>query len=156
MADLGGVFDARTVEPGAGMKPVPAGKYKAVIRRSEKKQNSKKTGHMIELTLEIVQGEYQGKRIMTWLNLWNPSTVAVEIARGELSAICHATGVMNLTDTQQLHDIPLLINVKVKERSDKKGEYNNEIDSYERTDASQTPQPAMASNGSDADEAPWT
>lgn len=154
MADLGGVFDARTVDPSAGIKPVPAGKYKAVIRKSEKKANSKKTGHLIELTFEIVEGEYRGKRIMTWLNLWNPSTVAVEIARGELSAICHATGVMNLSDTQQLHDIPFIISVKVKERSDKKGEYANEIDAYERTESQASQQATYVAATSD-DSAPW-
>lgn len=156
MAALDGVFDARTVEPNAGLKPVPVGKYKAIIRKSEKKANSAKTGHYIEMVFEIVEGDSRGKRVYARLNLWNPNNTAVEIARGELSAICHATGVMNLSDTQQLHNIPLMIKVSVKERNDKKGEYTNEIDGYERTDvAAHNSQATYVAAKSADDVAPW-
>ncbi len=55
----------------------------------------------------------------------------VKIARSELSAICHAVGVMQPRDSVELHNLPLVIVVKLKKREDT-GELTNEIKGYER------------------------
>ncbi len=49
----------------------------------------------------------------------------------ELSAICHATGVMRPNDSVELHDIPLVLDVKVAKRNDT-GDLTNEIKGYDR------------------------
>jgi hypothetical protein len=59
---------------------------------------------------------------------------AVKIARAELSAICRAVGVMAPKDSIELHDLPLVIKVKVKRRKDTE-ELQNEIAGYEPKDA---------------------
>ncbi len=74
------------------------------------------------------------------LNLNNPNDQAVGIARSELSSICRAVGVMKLTDSAQLHDLPLIIKVSQR-KNPESGEIGNEIKGYEPKASGQT-QPA--------------
>jgi hypothetical protein len=48
----------------------------------------------------------------------------VEIAQRTLSAICHATGKMQVTDSEQLHLIPMLADVTVQPPKNGYGESN--------------------------------
>ena len=148
MANLNG-FDARDVDPAVGFEPVPANKYLAVITASEMKQTKAGDGQYLELTFQIVEGEYKGRSLWARLNLDNPNTTAVQIARAELSAICRAIGVMTPKDSHELHDLPLVISVKLKKREDN-GEMTNEIKGYEKKEEA-TGQPQQAS----ADTPPW-
>lgn len=145
-------FNSDDHEPRTGFDPIPAGKYKAVITDSEEKPTKAGTGSYIQFTIEVIEGEHKGRKLWARLNLNNPSAQAVEIARGELSAICRAVGVKQLKDTAQLHDLPLV--VKVKQKSDKdSGEVRNEIGGYEPAGGAGVngpkPPPAKPSN------APW-
>ena len=48
-------------------------------------------------------------------SIWStPTPPTVEIAQRTLSAICHATGLMQVDDSEQLHLIPLIADVKVQ------------------------------------------
>jgi hypothetical protein len=128
MANLNG-FDASQVEPSSELAPVPAGKYLAVITDSEMRPTKAGTGHYLQLTFEIIEGEHKGRRLWSRLNLDNPNATAVRIAKAELSAICRAVGVMAPRDSVELHNIPLVIRVKCTKRPDT-GEINNEINGY--------------------------
>jgi hypothetical protein len=122
-------FNAHEVEPNVTFEPVPAGKYIAVIVDSEMKQTKSGNGNYLELTFEITEGEYQGRKVWARLNIDNPNADAVKIARGELSAICRAVNVMMPNDSVDLHNLPLEINVKCKKRDDT-DEISNEIKGY--------------------------
>ena len=139
MADLNG-FDARTVEPTADFDPLPAGKYVAAITESEMKPTKSGNGHYLQLTFTILEGEYRNRVLWARLNLDNPNQTAVKIARSELSAICHAVGVLAPKDSVELHNLPLQITVKVKKRDDN-GELTNEIKGYAKKDAADGRQP---------------
>jgi hypothetical protein len=128
MADLSG-FDANQIEPTGDFDPIPAGKYLAVITDSEMKSNKAGTGSLLQLTFQIIEGEYQNRLIWTRLNLDNPNAVAVQIARADLSAICRAVGVPSPKDSVELHNLPLVINVRCKKRNDT-GDIVNEIKGY--------------------------
>jgi hypothetical protein len=123
-------FDANSVEPNASMDPLPAGWYKAVFTASEEKPTKAQTGSYLQLTAEIIEGEYQSRKVIERLNLNNPNSTAVEIAQRTLSGICRAIGVMTPRDSVDLHDKPFMVKVAVKPGS---GDYgpNNEIKSYE-------------------------
>lgn len=123
-------FDAANVEPTRSFSPIPAGKYRAAITGSEFKPTRAGNGRFLELTIEILSGEYQGRRVWSRLNLENPSQQAKAIAQSELSAICRATGVMKPRQTEELHDIPMVVGVKLKKRSDN-GELTNEVAGFE-------------------------
>lgn len=129
MADMQG-FNANEVEPAVAFEAIPAGKYMAAITESEMKATKDGSGSYLQLTFTILEGEYKGRSLWARLNLDNPNQTAVKIARGELSAICRAVGVMTPQDSCDLHNIPLLITVKVKKRDDN-GEMANEVKGYE-------------------------
>lgn len=86
------------------------------------------------------------------LNLDNPNATAVEIARRELSSICRSVGVLVPTDSADLHNLPCMIHVRVKRRSDT-GELQNEIKGYSKKDA--VAQPIAASDVGNSSDPPW-
>ena len=141
MADLGG-FDANTVDPSVGFEPVPAGNYLAAITASEMKGTKKGDGHYLALEFQVIDGEFKGRKLYVNLNLDNPNRTAVEIARGELSAICRAVGVMVPKDSQELHNLPLQLTVGMEKRKDT-GELQNKIKKYLPKNAG-VEQPAQA------------
>lgn len=150
MANLNG-FDATAVDPNFAFDPVPAGKYTAVITASEMKPTKKGTGQYLELTFQVIEGEHKGRNLWARLNLDNPGATAVKIARAELSAICRAVGVLAPKDSTELHNLPLVIKVGVKNRDDN-GEQTNVIKGYEKKDAAAARAPAVAGNNSTP---PW-
>ena len=108
MAYLGS-FDANTVEP-ADFSALPAGDYSVLISSSEWKP-AKSGGQYLSLTLQVLEGPHQGRFLWHNLNLNHPTAQAAEIAQRELSAICRAVGRMTIEDSEQLHDIPMIVKV---------------------------------------------
>ena len=144
MADLNG-FNANQVEPSTEFEAIPAGKYLAMITDSEMKATKSGSGSYLLLTFQILEGEYKGRFVWARLNLHNANATAVQIARGELSAICRAVGVMTPNDSVELHKLPLLITVKCKKRDDS-GDVSNEVKGFaKREAASGQPQQAATS-----------
>jgi hypothetical protein len=127
-------FDANTVDPATSFDPIPDGKYIAAITDSEMKPTKSGTGHYLELSFDIVDGPFKGRKVWARLNLDNPNATTVEIAGSELSAICRAVGVMRPQDSAELHHLPLSITVASKRRDDT-GEMTNYIKGYEKQDA---------------------
>ena len=148
--DLNG-FNAENVEPNAPRDPIPAGWYKAVIEATEEKPTKAQTGSYLQLTIQVIEGDHAGRKVIDRLNLNNPNATAVEIAQRTLSSICRAVGVMTPRDSADLMDKPMMVKVKVKPAS---GEYSasNEVDDYAAPDKAATP--AAASGG--ASTPPWT
>ncbi len=134
MSNLAG-FNASEIDPSFGFEPIPAGKYLAAITDSEEKPTKKGNGSYLELTFQVLEGAYKGRLVWSRLNLDNPNAESVKMARGELSAICHAVGVMAPRDSVELHNIPLIITVGVKKRNDS-GDLTNVIKEYAKKDAS--------------------
>ena len=133
MADLNG-FDANQVEPTGDFDPIPAGKYVAVITDSEMKATKAGTGSLLQLTFQVIEGEYSNRLLWARLNLDNPNATAVQIARADLSAICRAVGVLAPKDSVELHNLPLVIHVRCKKRSDT-GDLVNEIKGYSKKES---------------------
>lgn len=123
------VFNAQEVEPQSSYDPVPAGTYTAEITESEIKPTKNNNGEYLQLTFKIIDGDHSGRLIWDRLNLVNTNETAVEIARANLSAICHSVGELNLQDTEQLHNKPLRIKVKVRPATDNY-DASNEISGY--------------------------
>lgn len=149
MADLRG-FDANNVEPAGDFEPIPAGKYLAVITDSEMKPTKAGTGNYLQLTFQIIEGPYSNRLLWARLNLDNPNDTARKIAQGELSALCRAVGVLAPNDSVELHNLPLVIHVRCKKRSDT-GEITNEIKGYSKKE---TPPPPPSNSAPAAKSTP--
>ena len=145
-------FNAHEVAPAVALEAVPAGKYNALITESEFKQTKSGNGHFLELTFEIIEGEFKGRKVWARLNLDNPNQQAVQIARGELSAICRAVNVMQPKDSVELHNLPLEISVKCKKRDDS-DELSNEIKGYAAKGSSGSP--SAPAEQAQTNTAPW-
>jgi hypothetical protein len=113
MAQIGH-FDATTVAPREDMTPLQPGEYTAQITDSELNPTKAGNGHRLELTFEITDGPAKGRKVWANLNLDNPNPKAVEIAQRELSAICHAVGKLQVSDSQELHYKPMTIRVDIE------------------------------------------
>ena len=127
-------FNAHDVEPASIFDPLPAGKYLAAITSSEMKPTKSGVGKYLELTFQVIEGEYKNRILWARLNLENPNTTTVKIAKAELSAICRAVGVMAPKDSCELHNLPLQVTVKIKKRTDT-GELVNEVKGYAKKEA---------------------
>ena len=148
MADLHG-FNAGEVDPAVDFEPIPAGKYLAVITASEMKPTKSGKGSYLELSFQVIDGEFKGRLLWARLNLDNTNPLTVQIARAELSAICRAVGVLQPKDSVELHNLPLQVTVKCKKRQDN-GEITNEIKAYGKKEAA-TGQPQQQA----ASTPPW-
>lgn len=105
-------FNAAGVKPNAALEAIPTGQYPVMIVRSEEKPTKANTGSYIEFEMQVQGGEYAGRKLFDRLNIKNQNQTAVVIAYATLSAICHVTGRMNITQTEQLHGVPFIVNVR--------------------------------------------
>jgi len=147
--DLNG-FNAAEVEPQQSMEPLPAGWYRAVITASEEKPTKAQTGSFLMMTLEVIEGQHQGRKVFERLNLNNPNATAVEIAQRTLSSICRAVGVMTPRNSSDLHDKPLMVKLAVKPGDSQYGP-SNDIKEY----AAQDKAPAASAPAASASTPPW-
>lgn len=104
-------YDATKYDPNQGIPQMPVGKHPVVVSASEVRPTKDNTGGLLELTLTIIEGPAKNQTGAYRLNLWNASQQAVEIAHRQMSALCHAIGVFQVNDSQQLHNLPFIVDV---------------------------------------------
>ena len=146
-------FDVTSYEPQikSSFEPLPPGDYQAIISDSAIKATKAGTGEYIELTMQITDGQYSGRRIWERLNVSNPNKTAEEIARSQLNAIRGALGIAKLESTEQLHDKPFVLSLDL----DRKEPTRNRVMGYSAGRASIKPNPVMGRVGGDAPAKPW-
>ena len=123
-------FDATQIAPDAGqLDAIPAGWYNAAMDQSEMKPTKDGSGAYLECRFNVLDGQFAGRKLFARLNLRNANPVAQEIAFKQLSAICHAVGVLNVQESSQLHNQPLKLKVSLRPAS---GDYeaSNEIKAF--------------------------
>jgi hypothetical protein len=138
MASFGHTFDASAVEPFAAYEVLPPGKYLAQIVASEMRVTKDGQGQYLYLEIDVLEGQHTGRKLFDRLNLVHMNPEVVEIAKRTLSSICRAVGKLQVSDSNQLHLVPFIADVRVRPP---KGEYgeSNAIRYLPRT-----PQPAFA------------
>ena len=130
---------------------IPSGTYEAVVTDSEMKATKNGLGMGINLTFEIVsEGPAKGRKVFVWINYEHPKAEAQRIGREELASLCKAVGVDNLTDTNQLHNLPLMVTVGV----DRNDPTRNVVKKYAAKAAQQTPA-AQTSSATASGTPPW-
>lgn len=157
MADFGNDgFDSTAKENQKVNNALPAGEYHAVLVASEKKTTKDGSGAYLDCQFQIASGEFQNRRVMQKFNLWLALTddkkrMAVQIAKGQLSELCRAVGVLNPKDSTELHGIPMMIKLNCKEN----GEYGmqNNITKISPMPNRQAVAPAMSFR--EASDNPW-
>ena len=122
-------FNANEHEP-SSFDALPAGDYDVCITASELKATKAGTGKYLQLTLQVLGGQYKNRKLFDRLNIENPNPTAVQIAKGTLSAICRAVGVLTPDDSAQLHNLGMKAVVRVEKDAD--GNPTNAIKGYKK------------------------
>lgn len=140
------------VAPTISRGPLPEGQYEVIITRTDIKTTQRGDGEYIELEMQVTAGEHAGRRHWERLNVSNPNKKAEDIAKAALGQLCLAVGVHDMTDTEQLQDIPFVASIEV----DRKDPTRNRIVGYH---AASTPAPktpaASARPAAPAGARPW-
>ena len=92
MAGINYEFNAHQYEPRQGAGPHPVGDFPAVIAATRIDPTKDGTGGIFVVEFETSHGNLTKR-----YNLWNASAKASEIAHHELSALCFATGMFNVS-----------------------------------------------------------
>ena len=125
MASFGQTFDASAVEPLGTFEVLPPGKYVSQIVASEMRPTKDGMGQYLYLEIDVLEGAARGRRLFDRLNLVNANTETVQIAQRTLSSICRAVGKMQVSNSEQLHLIPLVADVRVRPAKGQYGESNS-------------------------------
>ena len=153
-------FNAANIEPQQSFDALPAGRYEVIITDSEMKETKAGTGAYLMLTMEVIgDTKHSNRKLWTRLNLVNNNATAVQIAERELSAICHCVGIMEPGDSEELHNIPLTVDV-VQELNPQSGQMTNRIKGYSQANGAPAPKakpaaPAAFATGKVAAATPW-
>lgn len=91
MPPINGTFDATQFKPEQLGDKHPPGNFPATVSHTEIVPTKNQDGGMLNIHFKTAAGT-----IINRYNLWNASEKAVSIARGQLSALCHATGIFKL------------------------------------------------------------
>lgn len=83
-------FDPTKIAPEQAPAPHPVGKFPARITDTEIKPDKSGTQWLLKVSFETPAGVTFNN-----YNLGNSNETAVRIAKGQLSALCHATGIFN-------------------------------------------------------------
>jgi hypothetical protein len=135
-------FDATTVAPQDSFSPIPAGDYIAQVTESSIKPTKSGTGMILNLTWTVLSGQFANRKVFDRINIQNQNPEAEKIGQRQLSAVCHAAGVLKLQDSNQLHGRPCTITVKI--RKDEQWGDSNEVKGYAQASGQPAAAPSFA------------
>lgn len=122
MTQLPEVINVNEVpEDDRNFEPIPAGVYTLQVIESRVEFTKTGSGQMLTLTLEVIGGQFAGRRIWDRLNIRNENADAQRIAIRALADLCGQLNIPQLQDSEQLHFKPFKGRVTVQ--PDKTGQY---------------------------------
>lgn len=136
--DIG--FNASGIDPQQAFEALPAGDYPVLVSRVEVKQTKAGSGQYLEVELDVQSDAHRGRKLFDRINLWNANPKTVEIAQRQLSGLCHATGELNLANTDQLLGKVAIATINAKDNPPYG--VRNEVRAYKAPDGAQQPHQA--------------
>ena len=116
MANLN--FDATNINPNVAFDPLPPGWYECAIVSAE--MSPSKSGDLMLKIQHEIDGdrhpEFAGRRVFNNLCINHQNQKPREIAQRTLSAIAHAVGQLQLSDTDDLLGKALTVKLKTVDR----------------------------------------
>ncbi len=124
MGNMAG-FDANAPENQSSNSLVPAGTYRMVAVSSELKDTKKRDGKYFNFEFQILDGEFQNRRVFHKFNIKNSNEQAEQIGKGQLSQFCRAVNVPNPNDSSDLHMKQFEAKVIIK-KAEENSEYSDQ------------------------------
>lgn len=137
-------FDATQYSPDQGMPKHPTGKFPAAITQVVVEGKSEKDHHVAILFTTPAGSIKKQYNVATESTEQNMMQMA-DIARRNLSALCHVTGVFKLATGQELVNARLMIEITPQAKNDK---YNEVSKVYDAAGNEPGKAPAAAQGGS--------
>lgn len=110
---------------------MPAGDYVGQIIESDVRQNNAQNGQVMELTWELLNDGYKGRRVWQFINVQHTgSPKAHEIGQIELANLKEACGIpvgQRVNDSLMLHSKPVGLQLKVEISKDPKYKDKNVV-----------------------------
>jgi len=150
MAELG--YTINPDEQEQSFEIIPAGEYLVIIEASDFINNKKGTGQILKLTYQVIDGPMKGKKLFENLNMVNESDQAQQISKRTLNSIGLAVGISHIKDSEQLHNIPLVVDVRIK--GDDNSEYGKQNKIQKHLPYGQKKEPALETAQSQFPEKP--
>ncbi len=157
-------FNANQHEPAKPSQPVPPNWYTVAMTHSKIEPTKDGKGKRLNCIYQILEGQFKGKNVYEGYNIVNNNEQTVEIAMGQISALCRAMNKLTFQDSAELHNIPFLMLLDVQAKTEK-FRARNTIEDVKPLNAGKTPNSVNGtasaaatppSEGStDSDEAPW-
>lgn len=125
-------FNAYEVTPQSSPEPLPTGTYDVAIVGTEEKPVKDGNGKTYyEILMQVISGEFAGRKIIDRLNMRNDNEDARRIAASTFSAICYVTGVMVIQrSSAELHNRPFKVRVSKVPRDDRPDQFQNRVNGY--------------------------
>lgn len=118
MAELGYDFDPNSVpEDDRTFKPMPAGDYEMQVIESDV-ITAKSGGKMIKLTLEVISGPFERRKVWENINIQNQNPDAERIGVRALADLTLAVGLVNVRNSEDLHFRPFRARLKIEPAKD--------------------------------------
>ena len=110
---------------------IPAGEKLLVeVEQSDYVQNRNGDGHIAKFTIGVIKGDYKGRKVFLNLNLDHPNEKAVEMAEAEFVSLIRSCKLTAVEDTEELHNIPFMIEVGIQASTNKQYDDQNNIRKY--------------------------
>ncbi len=99
---LGMNFNAREVDPHTPFEAVSEGWHKVEIKTGDVARNDGEQGRRLNLGFKVLEGPDAGKAPRLGMQFVHSNPQTQRIGASQVSAICHATNVLDLQDASQL------------------------------------------------------
>ena len=112
-------FNARNVAPTENTVVIPSGWQNATVTDGvAAATKGPKKGVCLTIEFTILDGEHKGRKVWNRFNIENANEKAQEIGQRDLSALCHATGVMDVSNDKCFNGKNLQIKIGVDKADD--------------------------------------
>lgn len=136
---IGEAFDSSAVEPQQAFETLPPGNYTVEISETEVADTKSGEGKILKIVHVVSEpAQFAGRKLFKRINIAHTNPQAEQIGRAELSALCRASGVTVLTDSDELIGRTVKVKVVVRPATDKYAE-QNEIKAYETANGAPAP-----------------
>jgi len=125
-------FSTQGIDTTNNFEALPPGEYTVMVVYIEMNTSMSGSGRYLALTFDVQAPEnFRGRKLWDNLNLENQSAKAVEIAQRQFAQLVQACGLDAITDTEQLHNVPVVAIVKI----DKNDATRNQIKGYKTSES---------------------
>lgn len=95
----------------SGLEPIAEGIHLVEIIESRREPMKDKSGDTLKIDLLFLEGEFRGRKLWDWIDIWSSNPSKHRKARKKLNQILRAVGIDCIENSTELHRRPMKIRV---------------------------------------------